>query len=77
MTSSEIQAAADRIRASAHPAAHQIADLLADTARNLTTRENLWTLCGYTPTRQNELANSIWGREIAIAQALTTDEVMT
>jgi len=77
MSSSEIQAAADQIRASAHPAAHQIADLLDDAARNLATRENLWTLCGYTPTRQKELANSICGREIAIAHALTVTEVMT
>jgi len=52
------------------PAA-QIADLLDHTAFILHNRETNWDLCQYSQTIQNDLTQAHFGREIAIAQALT------
>lgn len=71
MNSTELRAAAEQIRASQHPAAHEIADLLDDTATLLAIREQIWTACEYTPAVQALLTENLWGREIAIAKTLT------
>jgi hypothetical protein len=77
MNALELEQAAVTVRASQHPAAHQIADLLHHTARALAIRENAWTACEYSPTIQHDLTQAHFGREIAIARALTGAEAVT
>ncbi len=72
MNAHELEQAAKQIRASNHAAAQQIADLLDHAAFMLHNRETNWTLCEYSPTIQRDLTTTHFGREIAIAQALTT-----
>jgi hypothetical protein len=62
------------VRASQHPAAAQIADLLQFTAQLLQTREIIWSQCEYSPTIQADLTRAHFRHEIAIAQALTTGD---
>jgi hypothetical protein len=73
MNAAELEQAAATVRASQHPAATQIADLLDHTARELAIRHNIWTQCEYPPVVQADLTRHHFGREIAIAQALTGD----
>ena len=70
MNAAELEQAAATVRASGHPAAEQIADLLQFTAQILQTREIIWTACEYSPTVQADLTRAHFGREIAIARAL-------
>lgn len=74
MKSAELKQAAQQIKASQHPAATQIADLLDHAATELAHAENNWTLCQYTATVQTDLTRWLYGRHIAIAQALTGDQ---
>jgi len=71
------QAAAAVIHASSRPAAAVIADLLDHTAQTLHVREGIWDLCDYSPVIQRDLTRAHFGREIAIAQALTGAGVNT
>lgn len=71
MNAAELEQDAATVRASGHPAAEQIADLLQFTAQILQTREIIWTACEYTPTIQADLTQAHFGKEIDIAQALT------
>jgi hypothetical protein len=77
MKAAELEQAAATVRASQHPAATQIADLLEHAARALAIRENAWTACEYSPTIQHDLTQAHFGREIAIARALTGEQVAT
>lgn len=77
MNATQLGQAAQRIRASQHPAAAEIADLLDHAAIMLHNRETNWTLCEYSPVIQADLARAHFGHEIAIAQALTGAEAVT
>jgi hypothetical protein len=67
MNALELEQADAAVRASHHPAAAEIADLLHHTAAELA----IWTQCEYPPTVQHDLTQAHFGREIAIARALT------
>lgn len=75
MNSTEMLAAADRIRSSRHPAAAEIADLLTDTAAELRHREQNWNTQEWPATVQTDLTHWLYKRHIALAHALTTKEV--
>lgn len=75
MNSVAFQAAADRIRASTHPAAREIADLLTDTAQELAVREQNWAKQEWPATVQTDLTHWLYKRHIALANTLTTKEV--
>lgn len=75
MNAAQLEQASQQIRASQHPAAQEIADLLDHAAFMLHNRENIWTMCEYSPVIQADLTRAHFGREIAIAQALTNAEV--
>lgn len=71
MNALELEQAAATVRASQHPAATEIADLLDHAAAELAIRENIWTQCEYPPTVQKDLTRWLYGHHIALAQALT------
>jgi hypothetical protein len=71
MNTLELEQAAQKVRASQHPAAQEIADLLHHAAQTLAIRENVWTQCEYPPVVQNDLTRHHYKHEIAIARALT------
>lgn len=77
MNSTQMLAAANQIRASQHPAATQIADLLTDTAQELAVREQNWTKQEWAPSVQADLTHWLYKRHIALAQKLTAAEVGT
>jgi hypothetical protein len=74
MNAPELEQAAQRVRASQHPAAREIADLLDHAAQQLAIRHDIWTQCGYSPTIQHDLTQAHFRHEIAIARALTTGD---
>jgi hypothetical protein len=74
MNATQLDQAAALVRASQHPAAARIADLLDHAARALAIRENAWTACEYSPTIQHDLTQHHFKHEIAIARALTTGD---
>lgn len=71
MNALELEQAAATIRASGHPAAAEIADLLQHTATELAHAENNWTLCQFPDVVQTDLTRWLYGHDIAVAQALT------
>lgn len=71
MNSAAMAAAADTIRVSTHPAAVEIADLLADAALELGVREQNWDKQQWAPVVQADLTRWLYGRHIALAQKLT------
>jgi hypothetical protein len=77
MNSAAMAAAADRIRSSTHPAAVEIADLLTDTATELSHHEAVWDQCGelWLPTAKADITRWLYGRHIALAQKLTGEKV--
>jgi hypothetical protein len=75
-TSADLAAAADRIRASTHPAAEEIADLLNDAALELGVREQNWTNQEWAPSVQADLTRWLYPRHIALAQKLTQTQVI-
>lgn len=77
MNAAEMFTAADLIRASTHPAAREIADLLTDTAQELAVREENWAQQEWALTVQADLTHWLYQRHIALAQKLTAAEVGT
>jgi hypothetical protein len=77
MNSTAMRAAAERIRVSTHPAATQIADLLADTALELGVREQNWATNEWGPSVQADINRWLYARHIALAEKLTQTEVTT
>lgn len=77
MNAAEMFTAAARIRASTHPAAAEVADLLTDTATELAVREQNWAQQQWAPSVQADLTHWLYKRHIAIAQKLTAAEVGT
>jgi hypothetical protein len=78
MNSTEMRAAAERIRVSTHPAAEEIADLLADAATELSHHETVWDQCGelWLPTAKTDITRWLYPRHIALAQKLTQTQVI-
>lgn len=77
MNAAEMFTAADLIRASTHPAAREIADLLTDTAQELAVREQNWTKQEWAPSVQADLTHWLYKRHIALAHTLTAADVNT
>jgi len=73
VNAAEMAAAAATIRASTHPAAVEIADLLTDTAHELNIREQNWAKQEWAPVVQTDLTRWLYKRHIALAQKLTQE----
>ena len=67
--SEELRDAATSYRAAAaSPRDAALADLLEEAARKAAVREAGWQLAGYSPAEQQQLAESWWRNELAVAR---------